>query len=85
MDSANRLVSAERPWELVREGGDARRFDDVLSSIVVARRAVAREVELFLPHGGTRLLAQLGDGSTLPPPSPVFPRLDRRFPSAAQG
>jgi len=79
VDGANRLVDAERPWELARAeaAGDrsaATRFDEVLSVLVAACRVVAAELRPFLPHGAAALAAQLElPGSERP--TPVFPRL----------
>ncbi|GAA4607721.1 methionyl-tRNA synthetase [Actinoplanes octamycinicus] len=67
---ANRLVEAERPWELA--GGE--RFDDVLAVLVATCRGLAHELSPFLPAGAARLAAQLGTGPGVGAPQPVFPR-----------
>ncbi|MGX6603509.1 methionine--tRNA ligase [Micromonosporaceae bacterium Da 78-11] len=74
---ANRLVEAERPWELAKReqaGDDAagERLDAVLATLVRACRELARELTPFLPPGAARLCAQIGVGA----PQPVLPRLE---------
>jgi methionyl-tRNA synthetase len=71
-DRANRLIEAERPWELARTDPD--RFDAVLASLIETTRTLAAELEPFLPNGAARLTAQLRDGVR---PVPVFPRLEK--------
>ncbi len=70
-DRANRLIEAERPWELART--DPARFDAVLATLIETARSLAGELEPFLPTGACRLTAQLRDGAT---PVPAFPRMD---------
>jgi methionyl-tRNA synthetase len=48
---ANRFVSATRPWE----PGPARRLDGVLAVLLDACRAVARELQPFLPDAAARI------------------------------
>jgi methionyl-tRNA synthetase len=78
---ANRLIDAERPWDLAlgRPAGDERageRLDAVLAVLVEACRCLARELTPFLPAGAARLCAQLGTGPQLARPQPAFPRLE---------
>jgi methionyl-tRNA synthetase len=68
---ANRLIEAERPWELART--EPGRFRTVLATLLRTARTVAAELEPFLPGGSARLQAQLRDGAA---PAPVFPRLN---------
>jgi methionyl-tRNA synthetase len=83
---ANRLVEAERPWDLARPGsarsGSARfdpaRFDTVLATLIRTARTVAAELGPFLPAGAARLEAQLRDGAE---PTPLFPRLQVGLPT----
>jgi len=73
--AANRLIEAERPWELARRGrGDD--LDAVLTALVRTCRGLAHELAPFLPDGAARLSAQLGTGPLVAAPQPVFPRLD---------
>jgi methionyl-tRNA synthetase len=81
VDEGNRLVDAERPWELAaaERSGDATaagRLDDVLALLVHACRAVATELEPFIPTGAARLRSQLLSGDRVGRPEPAFPRLD---------
>ena len=71
--AANRLVEAERPWELAKRDGE--RLDAVLTTLVEACRRVALELSPFLPDGAARISAQLGAGIRVARPEPVFPRL----------
>jgi methionyl-tRNA synthetase len=77
--NANRLVDAEKPWELAKavksgeqEAGE--RLRDVLGDLVEACRLVALAVAPFMPAAAPRVLAQLGyeypyepDGNSGPP------------------
>ncbi|WP_027343306.1 methionine--tRNA ligase [Hamadaea tsunoensis] len=79
--AANRLVEAERPWELARreQAGDdvaGERLDAVLTTLITACRILTHELTPFLPTGSAKLAAQLGEGRQVPTPQPVFPRLD---------
>jgi methionyl-tRNA synthetase len=69
VDGANRLIETERPWELARS--DPSRFDAVLATLIDTARALAGELEPFLPTGAAALRHQLRDGV---PPAPIFPR-----------
>jgi methionyl-tRNA synthetase len=76
---ANRLVDAEKPWELAKaaKNGDAEastRLRDVLADLVEACRLVGLAAAPFMPATAPRLLAQLGydyayaaDGNGGPP------------------
>jgi methionyl-tRNA synthetase len=80
VDGGNALVEQTRPWELARaeRTGDAAAtvaLDTVLAILISACRRTAVELSPFIPSGADRLLAQLGRGATVAPPSPVFPRL----------
>ncbi|GAB1690235.1 methionine--tRNA ligase [Krasilnikovia sp. M28-CT-15] len=74
VDAGNRLLDAERPWELARDGADAR-LDAVLATLVAACRVLAAEVRPFLPGGAARLAGQLGHGARVGTPEPAFRRL----------
>ncbi len=81
VERGNRFVSAERPWELAKAEatGDptaTTRLDTVLCLLVATCRAVATELEPFVPCGSAALRAQL-DAEPLARPRPVFPRLNR--------
>lgn len=90
VDAGNRLVDAERPWDLARaeREGDhvaGRRLDGVLTILVESCRVIAHELTPFIPDGAARLTRLLGSGSTVAAPEPAFPRLtserDRRRPA----
>jgi methionyl-tRNA synthetase len=75
----NRLVEADRPWELAarERAGDAAagdQLDAVLATLVATGRCLAHELTPFIPAGAARLSAQLGAGSRVAAPQPVFPR-----------
>ena len=79
--AANRLVEAERPWELARheQAGDGvagDRLDAVLTTLVSACRSLTHELTPFLPQGSAKLAAQLRHGRLVATPLPVFPRLE---------
>ncbi|MDO8485262.1 MAG: methionine--tRNA ligase [Candidatus Limnocylindrales bacterium] len=62
---ANRLVDAEKPWELAKaaKSGDAaatQRLRDVLGDLLEACRLVGLAVAPFMPGAAPRVLAQLG-------------------------
>jgi methionyl-tRNA synthetase len=77
--AANRLVDAEKPWELAKaaKAGDAEaaaRLRDVLGDLVEACRVLGLAAAPFLPATAPRVLAQLGfaypygaDGNGGPP------------------
>jgi len=79
VEAANRLVDAEKPWELAKatKAGDeaaGRRLRDVLGDLLEACRLVGLAVAPFMPGAAPRVLAQLGqlypyaaDGSGGPP------------------
>jgi methionyl-tRNA synthetase len=65
--AANRLVDAEKPWELAKatKAGDAaagERLRGVLGDLVEACRLVGMAAAPFLPSTAPRVLAQLGYG-----------------------
>ncbi len=79
VESANRLVDAEKPWELAKAAktGDeaaAARLRGVLGDLLEACRLVGLAVAPYMPEAGPRVLAQLGynfaygpDGNGGPP------------------
>jgi len=82
-EQANRYVSQTAPWALARAetAGDrtaARHLDAVLAALVGVCRDLAGQLEPFLPDAAGRIAAQsrAGAGGRLPPPAPVFARLD---------
>ena len=67
VESANRLVDAEKPWDLAKAAktGDtaaAQRLRDVLGDLLEACRLVGLAVAPFMPATAPRVLAQLGYG-----------------------
>jgi methionyl-tRNA synthetase len=79
VEAANRLVDAEKPWELAKAAktGDTaanQRLRDVLGELLEACRLVGLAVAPFMPATAPRVLAQLGfaydyaaDGNGGPP------------------
>ncbi len=79
VDEANRLVDATKPWELAkaeRDGAAPAALDGVLAALFAAVRAVTDELEPFLPELAAKVGEALGDGSRVPKPEPLFPRLE---------
>jgi methionyl-tRNA synthetase len=81
IDAANRFVETERPWQLARaqQAGDdaaAARLDAVLADLVHACRALATELQPFIPVGAQRLRRQLVCADHVGQPQPAFPRLE---------
>jgi methionyl-tRNA synthetase len=65
VEHANRLVDAEKPWELAKAAktGDAiatQRLRDVLGDLLEACRLIGLAVAPFMPGTAPRVLAQLG-------------------------
>ena len=79
---ANRYIEAAEPWHLARaeRAGDriaGDRLDQVLGALIAACQVVAAELWPFLPDLAARVAAACNDfGGKLPPPKPVFPRID---------
>jgi methionyl-tRNA synthetase len=78
--AANRYVENARPWELARAvragGAPAENLDRVLAELIATGRDIAYHLTPFLPAAADRISVQCGhDGSALPAPAPVFPRL----------
>ena len=79
MGDANRLVDAEKPWELAKgaKAGDAaaeERLRGVLGDLIEACRLIGLAAAPFLPATAPRVLGQLGfayaygaDGNGGPP------------------
>jgi methionyl-tRNA synthetase len=79
VEEANRLVDAEKPWELAKAAktGDeaaAQRLRDVLGDLLEACRLIGLSVAPFMPATAPRVLGQLGyaypygpDGNGGPP------------------
>jgi methionyl-tRNA synthetase len=79
VEAANRLVDAEKPWELAKaaKAGDeaaSHRLRDVLGDLLEACRVIGLAVAPFMPATAPRVLAQLGydypyasDGNGGPP------------------
>ena len=67
VEHGNRLVDAEKPWELAKaaKAGDAvatQRLRDTLGDLLEACRLVGVAVAPFMPGAAPRVLAQLGYG-----------------------
>jgi methionyl-tRNA synthetase len=81
VQSGNRLVERQRPWELARreKQGDheaAAQLDELLSVLVEACRILAAELQPFIPIGSSALSSQFHtDDGSIAPPAPVFARL----------
>ncbi|HZC26423.1 MAG TPA: methionine--tRNA ligase, partial [Actinopolymorphaceae bacterium] len=82
--AANRYVEDVAPWVLAKaeRAGDAdaaRRLDVALAVLVDTVRVLGHELEPFVPEVARRLAFHGGsdtDDGKLPPPEPVFPRLE---------
>jgi len=81
VQAGNRLVEAQRPWELARreKQGDraaATRLDELLGVLAEACRVLASELQPFIPAGASALGSQLRTHrGSIAPPTPVFARL----------
>jgi methionyl-tRNA synthetase len=82
VDEANRYVSQAQPWVAARleRAGDREagcQLDASLATLIRACRAVAEQLEPFLPDAAARVTQQCAalDGK-LPPAAPVFSRLE---------
>ncbi|MEV0646946.1 methionine--tRNA ligase [Phytomonospora sp. NPDC050363] len=83
VDAANRFVETNRPWDLAKgeKGGslvDGVRLDTVLSLLVGACRALGAELAPFVPGLAARVVEQCGEGPSVAPAAPVYPRLEVR-------
>ncbi|MGH8886757.1 MAG: methionine--tRNA ligase [Egibacteraceae bacterium] len=81
VDEANRYINAVEPWELAKaernDNAQREALDAVLSELVAACREVAEHLRPFLPSAAQRIVEQCGSGgATVPPPTPIFPRLE---------
>ena len=80
---ANCYLETERPWELGRAEREtdtrtaaAARLDWMLTTLVATARAIAAEVQPFLPSGAERVLQRLGRGASVGDAgSPAFARI----------
>jgi methionyl-tRNA synthetase len=75
VDEANRFVATTRPWELAKgeNSGDAdaaAELDEVLHSLLVTCRLLARELQPFLPAASARIAHALAESD---------PQLGRRL------
>jgi methionyl-tRNA synthetase len=78
--AANRFISQTRPWLLASAaaGGDdqaGRQLDAILALLVHSCRELAGQLQPFLPDASARIAAQVTP-DRLPPPQPVFARID---------
>jgi|HubBroStandDraft_4_1064222.scaffolds.fasta_scaffold11244_4 methionyl-tRNA synthetase len=92
VEQANRYVDATEPWHLARaeKAGDAgagARLDAVLGALLAACQVLAAEIWPFLPDLAARLaVASNESGGVLPPPRPLFPRIETgQYPATARG
>lgn len=83
VEEANRHIDRVRPWDLAKaeRGGDplaGPRLDAALSVLLGACLAFADLLAPFLPGASALITAQCtaDPGGTLPPPTPLFPRLE---------
>ncbi|MBO0729733.1 MAG: methionine--tRNA ligase [Acidimicrobiaceae bacterium] len=79
IDEANALINRTRPWELAaaeRAGNEeaAATLDQVLTVLVATARALAQELDAFVPGLAQRIQYHVA-GDHLAPAHPVFPRL----------
>jgi methionyl-tRNA synthetase len=81
VEEANRYVESAQPWQLARaeragELAAGERLDQVLGALIAACQVLAAEIWPFLPDLAAKVAAACnGFGGTLPPPRPVFPRI----------
>ncbi|HSZ46496.1 MAG TPA: methionine--tRNA ligase [Streptosporangiaceae bacterium] len=92
VEQANRYVDATEPWHLARaeKAGDAgagARLDAVLGALLAACQVLAAEIWPFLPDLAARLaVASNESGGVLPPPRPLFPRIETgQYPATSRG
>jgi methionyl-tRNA synthetase len=72
VDAGNRHIDATRPWELLDDPNAARA---ALTPLVHATRAIATELEPFVPELAARVRERVGtDGGPVTPGPPVQPR-----------
>jgi methionyl-tRNA synthetase len=82
VQAGNRLVEAQRPWELARreEQGDdtaATRLDGLLDVLAETCHVLATELQPFIPAGASVLSSQFRTHrGRIAPPAPVFARLE---------
>ncbi|MEV7007768.1 methionine--tRNA ligase [Streptosporangium sp. NPDC051022] len=74
VDEANRYVNQVKPWRLAQEGSPL--LGPILGALVATCREVADLLAPFLPDASARIAVQCA-GKPLPPPEPIFPRLDQ--------
>ncbi len=92
VEQANRYVDATEPWHLARaeragDAGAGARLDAVLGALLAACQVLAAEIWPFLPDLAARLaVASNESGGVLPPPRPLFPRIETgQYPATARG
>jgi methionyl-tRNA synthetase len=94
----NRHVEATAPWQLAKDDGRAAELDRVLYDLADGLRAVSVALASYLPETSPRILAALGQSSSLDwaevaygrataaveiePAAPLFPRVDEPAPAA---
>ncbi|MGI8791903.1 MAG: methionine--tRNA ligase [Acidimicrobiales bacterium] len=73
----NRDIEDTQPWAIAKDPSRQDELELVLASQVAAARAIASAIEQIVPTLAAALHDQLGGGTDhLPPPSPVFARID---------
>lgn len=80
-DEGNRYVEAVRPWELAKRARDDDKagvqLDQALAELVASCRAIATNLEPFVPSSAARIHEQCGaGGDTVRSPEPIFVRLE---------
>jgi methionyl-tRNA synthetase len=75
--ACNAYIDVQAPWTLRKT--DPERMAAVLGTLVVAVRQLARSVAPVIPASADRLLMLIDsgqDGTPIPQPQPLFPRLE---------
>jgi methionyl-tRNA synthetase len=75
--ACNAYVDAQAPWALRKT--DPERMSAVLGTLVVAVRALAQAIAPIIPTSADKLLTLIDageGGAPIPPPTPLFPRLE---------
>ena len=65
MRSLNRYVTDQKPWELAKDEANAERLDQVLYDLADGLRVAAVALAAYLPETAPRILAALGQPSSL--------------------
>lgn len=73
VQSINKRIDAEKPWELAKNG-QKEELNRTLASLVEDILGVARLLEPFLPQTAEKIQSIFASGEIEPPSSPLFPK-----------